>query len=113
MSITAITTQSNLIWTTILVPFALLGISEAIIKPIAIKVTQYGIRQAKAKTFQLLDERLQLPGQWEQFIKDKTTYLSDIVLPEENKSLTEQQVQQIVELIPKEFNLQTFLNKVK
>ena len=105
----------DLVLFSILFPFALMGITEAVVKPIAVKVTQYGVRQFVNRTFYLLDERLQLPGQWEQFIKDKTNYLKNIVIPEVDgvEELTEAQIQQVLDVIPKEFNLETFLNKVE
>lgn len=92
-------------------PFVMLSIMETIVKPLLVALTKHSIKAYLKPAWERLDQRLALPGQWEQFTARKADWIFDTVLDESTSQLTEDQQQQIVKLLIKEFDLATFLDK--
>lgn len=100
------------IFTSLLIPFALLGINEAIIKPIAIKITRYSVSEYLRPAWDSLDAKLQLPDQWRGFVDKGADWVFSTVVEETAPALSDKDKRFIANLLVKEFDLKAFLGKV-
>lgn len=92
--------------------FIRLAVEEAFIKPIAIGFAQTAADKFLFPAFDVMDELLVLPDQWEQFVDEKTGWIKKAVLPEiDTFPLTDEQVDELADLLVQNFNIQTFLEK--
>lgn len=92
--------------------FVRLAVEEAFIKPLAIGFAQTTAKKFLFPAFDVMDELLVLPDQWERFVDEKTDWVKRAVLPEvDTFPLTEDQIDDLADLLVKRFDLQTFLDK--
>lgn len=92
--------------------FLAMGLTEAIVKPIAVAFARNAADKFLFPAFEVMDELLVLPDQWEQFVDEKTAWVKKAVLPEiDTFPLTEKQIDDLADLLVQNFSLQTFLEK--
>ena len=89
-----------------------LGLNEAIIKPIVVRITQNKVKRYIKPLLTNLDEKLNLPENFEKLLQDKSEWILETVIPEvDPKELTESEIKTLIKDTLKEFNLEIFLEK--
>lgn len=89
-----------------------LGLNEAIIKPIVVRFTQNKIKKYIKPLLTNLDEKLNLPENFEKLLQDKSDWILDTVIPEVvEEDLNESELKSLIKETLKEFNLNIFLEK--
>lgn len=94
--------------------FIVMGVEEAFVKPLAIKFAQANIRKFVKPALDIIDEKIQLPENWEKFVDQKGDWIMTAVLPElKEVELSEPQLNLLKNKVIQEFDLSVFLEKVR
>jgi hypothetical protein len=95
---------------TIILSLILLGITEALLKPVMTRLTQMGIKAYIMPAYERLDELLTIPDNWQRFIKDAESFLYDAVIPE---ALDDDTAEKLASYMISHFDLDIFLLKAE
>jgi len=93
---------------TIILSLILLGITEALLKPVMTRLTQMGIKAYIMPAYERLDELLTIPDNWQRFVKDAEGFLFDAVIPDR---LDDELADKLANHLITNFDLDTFLLK--
>lgn len=89
------------------------GFQKAVIEPIAQQIILVGIEKFITPAWDALDEKLTLPGAFEEWTKQGRKWLYHQVLPEDAKlSLSPQQLADLLSILEKEFSVTKHQEKV-
>ena len=94
----------------IIIYLVLLALTEAILKPLVTRLTQLGIRKYLVPAYSKLDELLTIPDNWQAFVRDAESFVVDAVIPDEVPTPV---AEQVATYLVKNFDLPTFLGKLK
>jgi hypothetical protein len=93
---------------TILLSLILLGITEAILKPIMAQLTRAGIRDYLMPAYERLDDLLTIPENWQRFVDDAEAFIFDAVIPER---LDQDVAEKLTDYLISNFDMEVFLVK--
>lgn len=88
----------------------LLGLVEAVVKPLMIRLTQLGIRHYIYPSYKKLDGLLTIPANWKAFVSDAELFVMETVIPDE---LNGEQAEQLASYLLKNFDMEEFLSKAR
>lgn len=94
----------------IIIYLILLALTEAILKPVVTRLTQLGIRRYLVPAYSKLDELLTIPSNWQAFVNDAESFILEAIIPDEVPTPV---AEQVATYLVKNFDLPTFLGKLK
>lgn len=101
----------NIILFSLLIPFVLIGVNEAIIKKLAVKATKHTIKDYLGPIWDRIDNQIALPGTMEEIVDKGYDWFYAAVVEETPVKLDEAYIRQITSIVIDEFDLSTFLAK--
>lgn len=93
---------------TIILSLILLGLTEAILKPVVTNLFKLGIKKYLVPAYDKLDALLLVPDNWQHFVDDAEEFLYKSVLPEDIEPTV---AEKVVKEVVNNFDLKTFLAK--
>jgi hypothetical protein len=93
---------------TILLSLILLGLTEAVLKPLMTRLTQMGIRHYLLPAYERLDNLLTIPDNWQRFVDNAEDFIMDAVIPDQ---LDQDTAEKLTDYLIANFDMEVFLLK--